>query len=340
MERLRLSNHTFEGHNNAYLFRDEETVLVDTGDWLPDTREQLEDALASHDITVADLDRIFITHWHGDHSGLAGPLQAASGAEVYAHVADAPLVAGEQGAWEQLAAKQRRYCREWGMPEGKRAILEEVLHDMVDAEQTATITTMADGETFSLGTHTLEVVHAPGHAAGLCLFETTLDGESVALSSDALLPRYTPNVGGADVRVDDALAKYLDTLEAIADAGYARALPGHRDPIADPTARAEEIIHHHEERAYRVLDVLRDRGPCDAWTVSAELFGELTGIHILHGPGESYAHLEHLENAALIVSDADNEDDRVSYDLADGTEQRLDARDDRWPLVSGRNERI
>ena len=331
MERLRLSNHTFEGHNNAYLFRDDQTTLVDTGDWLPDTREQLETALATHDVAVADLDQIFITHWHGDHSGLAGPLQDESGAEVYAHPADAALVAGERAAWEQLEAKQKRYCREWGMPETEQALLSEVLHDMTEVGQGPTVTTMADGETFSLGTQTLEVVHAPGHAAGLCMFETTLDGESVALTADALLPRYTPNVGGADVRVENALAKYLETLEAIADAEYARGWPGHRDPIEDPTARAEEIIHHHEERAYRVLDVLRRRGPCDAWTVSAELFGELDGIHILHGPGESYAHLEHLGTEGLLGSHSDGE--TVIYELADGVADRLDEHEDHWPLL-------
>lgn len=39
----------------------------------------------------------------------------------------------------------------------------------------------------------------------------------------------------------------------------------------------------------------------DAWTVSAHLFGDLDGIHVLHGPGEAYAHLEHLRDAGAVV---------------------------------------
>jgi hypothetical protein len=69
-----------------------------------------------------------------------------------------------------------------------------------------------------------------------------------------------------------------------ADADYDRAWPGHRDPIDDPTARAELIIYHHEERAWRVLDALPRKCPCDTWTVSDDLFGELKGIHILTAP--------------------------------------------------------
>ncbi|MEF8783419.1 MAG: hypothetical protein V5A39_10770 [Haloarculaceae archaeon] len=62
---------------------------------------------------------------------------------------------------------------------------------------------------------------------------------------------------------------------SIAAAGYRRAWPGHREPIEDPAARAEDIVRHHEERAWRVLDALCRRGPSDPWTVSADLFGDL-----------------------------------------------------------------
>ncbi|MFC6772029.1 MBL fold metallo-hydrolase, partial [Halorubrum pallidum] len=39
------------------------------------------------------------------------------------------------------------------------------------------------------------------------------------------------------------------------------------------------------------------------WEVSAELFGALSGIHVLHGPGEAYAHLDHLAAAGVAEHD-------------------------------------
>jgi glyoxylase-like metal-dependent hydrolase (beta-lactamase superfamily II) len=327
MERIPLSNQTFEGNNNAYLFADgPETVLVDTGDRLPGTAEQLEASLRDHGTATAEIDRLFLTHWHGDHRGLAGQIQQASGATVYVHSADAPLVAGDPDAWGEMTDRQEWYFEQWGMPEAERDEVWDVLDSTAWREDPPTVTTVEDGESFYFNDRSLTTVHAPGHTAGLCVFETTVDGDRVALTGDALLPEYTPNVGGADIRVDRPLAQYLRTLRAIVDAEYDRAWPGHRDPIDDPTARAEFIIDHHEERSWRVLDALRRHGPCDTWTVSDHLFGELEHIHILHGPGESYAHLSHLERDGAVRRDGGE------YWLADGVAEQLDDHDECWPL--------
>jgi len=332
MERIPLSNRTFEGNNNAYLFADgRETVLVDTGDRLPETAEQLEVELEKRGTAMADVDRVVLTHWHGDHRGLAGRIQQRSGATVYVHGADAPLVAGDDDAWEALIDRQEAYFEEWGMPEPKREVLRGVLENTAWRDETPAVTTIADGETLSFDDRTLRVVHAPGHTAGLCMFETEIDGEQAVLTGDALLPKYTPNVGGADIRVERPLEQYLGTLREIVDAGYDRAWPGHREPIADPTGRAEYIVDHHEERAWRVLDVLGRHGPCDAWTVSDHLFGDLEHIHILHGPGEAYAHLSHLEAAGTILREGGE------YRLAEGVAEQVERTDDeRWPLVGDR----
>ncbi|MFC7057554.1 MBL fold metallo-hydrolase [Halovenus salina] len=329
MERIALTNQTFEGNNNAYLFAEgPETVLVDTGDRLPGTYDQLEEQLDDHGVAVGDIDRIFLSHWHGDHRGLAGPIQAESGATVYVQEADAPLVAGDESAWEAMVDRQMDYFDQWGMPEAKQDEVTSVLDSVAWQEESPDVRTMEDGDSFQVNDTTLDVVHAPGHSVGLCLFELDDGSDGIdVLSSDALLPKYTPNVGGADIRVEQPLDQYLRTLRAIAEADYDRAWPGHRAVIDDPTARAEYIIDHHEERSYRVLDALDCYGPCDTWTVSDDLFGDLDGIHILHGPGESYAHLEHLEREGVVLRD------EREYRLADGVTERLDERDDnRWPL--------
>jgi glyoxylase-like metal-dependent hydrolase (beta-lactamase superfamily II) len=328
MERIPLSNRTFEGNNNAYLFADgPETVLVDTGDRLPGTHEQLAEKLDSYGVFLADIDRIFLTHWHGDHRGLAGPIQQESDATVYVHEADADLVAGDPTAWGDINDLQEEYFDQWGMPDDKRAEVTDVLDSVAWQEDAPDVTHIDDGETFAVNEYTLRVVHAPGHTSGLCLFELDDGDDTAVLSGDALLPKYTPNVGGADIRVDNPLQQYLDTLRAIVAADYDVAWPGHRDRIDDPTGRAEHIISHHEERSYRVLDALRRLGPCDTWTVSDDLFGDLEHIHILHGPGESYAHLEHLESDGCVVREGNE------YRLADGVADRLDQREDgRWPL--------
>jgi len=128
-----------------------------------------------------------------------------------------------------------------------------------------------------------------------------------------------PNVGGGDLRMAHTLEEYLDSLHHVVDRGFSKAWPGHRTPIEDPAARASEIISHHNTRTERVFAVVRDRGPVDAWSITTELFGSLSAVHIIHGPGEVSAHLSHLLDYDLVEATEDGYvclDSETSVDLA------------------------
>jgi len=307
MQRIRLTNTVFEGLNNVYVLDDtgagdDELVLVDAGVAVPDVREQLASGLADLGHDLADVDRLLLTHWHADHAGLAGAIQAESGATIHVHEADAPLVAGEEDSLLEEQRLQREKFREWGMPEATRAELVEFLEDHGDlGGEPCEVEPFVDGDAFEVNGRRLDAVHLPGHAAGLTAFHDADGGE--AFVGDAILPKYTPNVGGADVRVENPLGRYVESLLTLIDLDLEAAWPGHRDRIDDPAGRAATILHHHVERTGNVVDVLTDLGPSTAWDVSAALFGDLRGIHVLHGPGEAYAHLDHLASAGVVERD-------------------------------------
>ncbi|PSP75445.1 MBL fold metallo-hydrolase [Halobacteriales archaeon QS_1_68_20] len=298
MERISLGNTEFEGRNNAYLFTGDRTALVDTGLSTPAVREDLEAELASRGVDVTDLDLILLTHWHHDHAGLAAAFQRESDATVRVHADDAGLVSGDEGEVARLEDARDRLLEAWGTPKDQRDALVAFLDASEDkAGAPATVDSLSDGETVQVGDDTLRAVHAPGHTEGMTCY---VREDGTILTGDALLPSYTPNVGGSDPRVEDPLGTYLGVLVDLVEAGYDRAYPGHRDPIDDPAARAREILDHHRDRARRVIEILGERGTTDAWTVSSALFGDLEGVHIIHGPGESYAHLEHLRREGLV----------------------------------------
>ena len=337
MHRIQLDNSVFEGKNAVYLIEAGQTTLVDTAVATPAVRADLESGLERHGVEFADVDTVVLTHWHPDHAGLAGAIQAAGDARVVVHAADAPIVEGSEQPLTADPVQQRETFEAWGMPaearERLRTFFESAATGLVDRDPT--VTPVEDGDVVDLGGVTLETVHLPGHTAGLCGFAfdpkavnvDTLPGDndrtsdndrtgddraddhsddesarSAIFTGDALLPRYTPNVGGADVRVEDPLATYAASLARLVDRDPTVAYPGHRNRIDDPGRRAAEILAHHRERTSRVVDLL-ERGPATAWAVSAALFGDLEGIHVLHGPGEAFAHLDHLANAGVAERD-------------------------------------
>lgn len=335
MERVSLENDHLEGANNVYLFDTAaRTVLVDTGEH---SREAtLRSVLRDRGVAFADVDEILLTHWHPDHSGLAGMIQDESGATVRAHERDAPLASGDEEAWTRFGEGQQSRLEAWGIPAAKR----EQLFDSRDQDEVTDrlsideIETLTDGETIQIGDHRLEVRHTPGHTAGSICFE--LDGPAAdtaggtdLVAGDTLLPNYTPNVGGSDSRLESPLDAYLASLHGIAAADYDRGWPGHRGPIADPSERAQAISAHHEQRAGRILGILNRIGPADVWSVGRELFGELEEFHILVGAGEAYAHLRHLEEQGDVVHD----DGR--YRVVDDVQAALDGDVDTWPLSVG-----
>jgi len=325
VKRIQLGNTVFEGENDAYLLDGETTALVDTGVALSDVRAELEAGLAEHGYSFADVDAVALTHWHPDHAGLAGEIQAEGGADVYVHAADAPLVDGSEPPLFLDRDLQRETFDRWGMPEPDRERL-TAFFDAVSADlsgRPADVTTFGDGDAIEVGGVELEAVHLPGHTAGLTGFAFDpravtghepvggADATEELFAGDALLPRYTPNVGGADVRVDAPLAAYAESLARIVARDFDAAHPGHRERIDEPGLRAATILDHHRHRTRRVLDVLADGGPATAWEVSAALFGELSEIHVLHGPGEAFAHLDHLADAGVV------ERDGTAYRLVD-----------------------
>jgi glyoxylase-like metal-dependent hydrolase (beta-lactamase superfamily II) len=293
-------------HVHCYLLPSPEGdwTLVDTGLGLPDAGERWAEVLAPLEAPVG---RVVITHFHPDHVGASADVARLTGAPVHQGAEDYDQCVRTWGE-RRIDDRMPRYLRAHGTPEGDIESFREeaaAFAQLVRFERDPAL--LAAGEQID----GWEILHLPGHADG----HLALLRDGILVAGDTLLGTITPNVGLYPDSRPDPLADYLSSLERIASLEPRLALPGHGDPISDPSARARELVEHHRLRLEQAAAAL-DGDPRTAYDVSLTLFPEpLSPTLRRFALAETRAHLEYLvgrEGAKRIEDDG-----RVSY-LASG----------------------
>ena len=284
---------------NAYLIEGSSGyALVDSGLHTADAESVLRAALAEAGISVEDVRRVFVTHLHPDHIGMAGTLERA-GAEVVMH---APEIANARRMWsrdQSMVDETYAWFERHGMPE-------DVDQGMRDAwlamgqrvDEIAKIAEARDRETLDLGGRRERVAWTPGHTDYHAVLVD--EAERVLFSGDHVLPRITSNVGLYPYSRDDPLGDFLDALRAVRSLPVTRVLPAHGDPFDDLPGRVDQILSHHDGRLRATLDALGD-AERDAYAVCRTLFPVLRSAHEERfALAETLAHLRYLERRGKV----------------------------------------
>ena len=294
VQRIPLTQASPEGENSAYCLPTR-GLLVDPGPPGDDSWAELTAGLDAAGLALDDLDHVFVTHWHADHAGNATRLADAADATLHLHADDAPLVGDYARARAERVERDAAWLVRWGVPT-------DVVETLRAGDRPSSLPDTYPVETHEDGERVagLRVVHTPGHTVG----HAALAGEGHLFAGDSLLPTYTPNAGGSDTRLRDAVSVYLDTLERLLDAEWTDGReptvhPGH-GAAAEFPERAEHIRNHQHDRSKRVRGVVDEAGPVTPWTVANALFGDLRAIHVKMGAGEAAAHLERLDRLGVI----------------------------------------
>jgi glyoxylase-like metal-dependent hydrolase (beta-lactamase superfamily II) len=208
---------TFKG-TGTYIVGRGEVAVIDPG---PDLPEHLAAILAA--VQGERVTHILITHHHSDHSPLAGPLQAATGAPIYGCA-----VAGEE-------------------EDDTGEVKMEAGHDH---DFRPDVSLCAGGDVAGPG-WTMEAIPTPGHTSNhLCY---ALREENCLFSGDHIMGWSTTVITPPDGDMTD----YLASLELIRARGFSTLWPTHGPPIREVRPFIDAYIAHRQERADQILTALK-----------------------------------------------------------------------------------
>jgi glyoxylase-like metal-dependent hydrolase (beta-lactamase superfamily II) len=280
-------------------------ALVDTGMQTSPTSKAWRSVIAGP-LGDRPIKRVFVTHLHPDHIGLAGwitrkfhcrlwmtrleymqcrALFADTGREAPQDAIDFYRAAGwDADTMDNYLARFGRFGKAiYQLPDSYRRI--------------------QDAEEIMIGDHMWRVVvgsgHSPEHA---CLYCPEL---KLLISGDQVLPRISSNISVFPTEPDgDPLTDWLVSLERIKRLvpDDVLVLPAHNDPFHGLHARLEHLIRGHERGMDRLERMLAE--PKRSVDVFSALFGRKIGPDLMGmATGESLAHLNCLISRGRAVAE-------------------------------------
>ncbi len=278
-------------------------ALADTGGWTvvdtgfgDATSKGVWLELLDGPLRAQPLRRLVVTHFHPDHVGLAGWLQARTGAEL--HMPETEWLIARYLVVEAPSAALATalaFYRTAGLDEDRLAALEADGHVYPARVSTppATFVPLVAGSALDIGGRRFEVVLGDGHSpAQACLW---CADEALLLAADQILPRISPNVPvWPQAPKADPLGRFLASLDGFRRLPTAtRVLPAHDWPFEDLHGRIDALERFHEERLTATLAAAENGAT--AAEVTAALFPRIDDVHHLRfALGETLAHLNRL----------------------------------------------
>lgn len=313
VHRLKIPTPFHVGPVNCYVFTGDGLTLLDPGPATAEAYEALSDGLDELGFSIADVDRVLITHPHMDHFGLASRIIAESDAHTVAHQDATDRLSDPIEHFKREQRVFGPFLRTMGVPEQVVATaitLPEAYTDYQDA--LSVDRELSDGDTVNAGRE-LTAIHTPGHAPGSVCFLTQT--EDVAFTGDHVLAHITPNPlltiqPGTEGERTRSLPTYLDSLERLHQTKAGVGEGGHGERILDLDSRIQAIIDHHQDRKERIAEMIAKRGPLSAYEIMREMFPDLPATEVFSGMSEVIGHLDLLED-----------DDRVHITELDGVRQ-------------------
>jgi len=285
-------------HINVYLLRDEDGWwIVDTG-LNRETCRRLWSELWQQLQPQGPLKGVICTHFHDDHTGLAGWFEQEWKAPVFMSVQEYLTLATDRRLSEVIAqppAQHLVYFERAGFSgEETRGLLESLAGSSHGPQVPTQFRRLRHGDVLTIGQIHWQIIVGSGHSPEhLCLYSPQL---RLLLSGDQVLPGITSNVCVTPVEpMANPLRDWLDSIERLMGIpDDVLVLPSHQLPFKGLHARLQFLHAHHDHALEQTRSACEGEG-ASAVEVMRVLFPRIRSpIDQFLGLGEALAHLNFL----------------------------------------------
>lgn len=294
---------------NVYVLRDEgESLVIDTGFHRQECRDALLSGLSELGISPSST-RLFLTHLHSDHIGLAEQFVSPKSVIYMSGIDHTYFLNIKKGhVWPYM---ESLFVRN-GFPEDEIALQPTGNQGRRYApENPFPVQHVSDGDILRVGSCELHCIWTPGHTPGhMALY---LPKEKLLFSGDHILFDITPNISvWRDVPA--SLGDYLWSLEKIKQLDVVYTFPAHRSGSDALYDRINAIESHHRQRLAEVMSLLERHPGSSAFQIAGLMKWSARGTPWEQFPphqkwfatGEALAHLLFLvQSGQAVVREAD-----------------------------------
>lgn len=252
---------------NAFLLKEPEPILIDCGENTPESWDALNKGLQENGLQLSDIKKIYITHMHIDHVGMAGRIAQEYGTEIWVNEKSAERVK----VYEEFSKVTKKYTIDttsklFGIdpdsgfnPKYSSGKSAGRTRDTWTAVPEENMKIYNIGDKLNLGTEQWEVIHMPGHSDTQVIY---FQPESKKIISADMLLSVTPTpfyelteeTKGDRIKGLPVMMKSYERLKAL---DFDIAYPGHYETITNPKEIIQKQVDHIHKRKLQTLEFIK-----------------------------------------------------------------------------------
>ena len=255
---------TFTG-TNTYVVGDTELAIIDPGPISEVHFANIVKVIANRPVKF-----VFLTHSHIDHSPLAKKISDELGAETYAF---GPSGSGLSEIMHDLISE--------GYESGGESIDDDFYPDHL----------VKDGDIFMLNNEKVTAIYTPGHMGNHVCYQY----DKFLFSGDHIMDWATSMVSPPY----GDLTQFMASCRTLQTKQFDLFLPGHGEPVSNPSERLNYIISHRLDREEQILSTIKNT-PMTAIEITKIVYTEINHRLIPAATRNVFAHLIDLKERGIV----------------------------------------